>query len=158
MALFAIGCHETYLNTCCSSFAAESDTYNLTGNYDLVYIQPIIISKLSGTDEPRAYEHTPNADEYLCSIAPMMQGLNNSYDRFDDKAEDESCSVASSKYPDLRNQIKEAYEICCFVVRPTEACFNNQEDWEKCQEQQLEYLACFRDYLTTQGECPYQID
>ena len=164
MALIAFGCEDPhdYLYTCCDAFASEHDTYQLAFKLGLATVEPLTIEKLSDTSDSI---HDPYAMNYLCRIAPMMQNINNSYKSGNDNAYNASCTSAIAKYPDLRNQLDEAYTQCCFVVKPkydsTMHC-PNEADSGKCVEEyynaELEYVSCYKHYLSTQGECEYQFN
>ena len=157
MAFFAFGCEEPhdYLYTCCDKFASEHDTYQLGVKLGLATVDPSTIEKISGSIDSI---HDPYAMNYLCRIAPMMQDINNSYSAGNDNAYNASCTSAIAKYPDLRNQLGEAYTQCCYVVKPKFSSCNGDTDISKCLEQEQEYVSCYKHYLSTQGECVYQFN
>ena len=168
MALSTFGCddsetyHPPYQPTCCDKFAIDHDANQLAFKLGLATVESLTIEKLSGDSDVHSGIAALN---YLCRIAPMMQNLNNSYKSNNDNSYQESCSLAIAKYPDLRNQLDEAYTQCCYVVKPkydsTMHC-SDEADSGKCVEEyynaELKYVSCYKHYVSTQGECEYQLD
>ena len=101
-------------------------------------------------------EVLPEAKWLHCKVHLIRKGLNATYKYNNDDDYADKCSAATTEYSVIKNQLEMAYSQCCFVVKPN--AFGSDCKGDVCKQLEIDYLTCFKNYLTSNGECDYQID